>query len=659
MRRSPIYPLVSFLLPALMLLGLLRGAAQAAAPPAGPIPPAKQQYLDSLRRDAAKAGQPDSARMHTLYKVATTWRYLHRDSARAWAHRTSALAHQLGSERKEAMCLGYLGALLKDEGKFAEALGYQLRALKTHEKVGNLSGQLIAHNDIGLLHKNLKQWVPALAHYQQARALVEQVIARSATPGKELDRLAYILNNIGTVYFDQGQFAAARPWYEQALTQARRSGSPDALATTLTNVGGLEAETKQYGPAAAHFREALAIDEREGNLYGQASDLLVIGEMETFAGQFAAAERDLNQALAKARQLNSTLMVREVLRRLPRLYARMGDATRAGAAYERYIIVGDSLFTTESTAQMAEMQTRFETDKKEQQNQVLGLQLTEQQLTNRKRTIQLGAALAGLLAAAAIGWLLLNRARLRGRVAVAQAQAAAQTAATAAVIEAEERERRRIGADLHDSVGQLLSAAKLNLSGLEHELTGDACLAPPAQGLLELAIGSLDESLREVRAISHQLVPNALIRQGLAGAVRELAQKLSTPAAGLRITLDAIGLEQRLPALVEGVLYRVVQELIANIVRHAHADEVTIQLVHHGPELTVLIEDNGVGFDLEEALARPEAGIGLRNLYSRITYLNGRLDIDARAGRGTIVTIEVPVGVRAEVAAPVAGAAVV
>jgi two-component system, NarL family, sensor kinase len=628
-----------------LLLGALGQSAVAAAPE---VPPAKQQYFDSLRTAAARPAQPDSARMHTLYTLALGWRRISRDSARFWTQRTMALARKVGSERKEAMCLGYLGALVKDEGDFATALTYQLRALKVHEKVGNRIGQISAHNDIGLLHKNLKQWDQSLASYHRARAIAEDLIATGKNPADIYPRLAYVLNNIGAVYLDKGQFTEARPWFEQALARGRQSGEVDAIATALTNLGGLEAELKQYGPATGHFREALMLDEREGNLYGQASDLLVIGEMEIFQRQFPAAERDLTRALAAARQLGDELMQKEIRLRFSRLYAQTGDAVRTGKSYERYIEISDSLFSTETTRQMAEMRARYDTEKAEQEARLKSLQLTEERLTVRKRTIQLIAALAGLLAGAAIGVLLLSRARLRERVAVAQERARQQQAATAAVIEAEERERRRIGADLHDSVGQMLTATKLNLSGLEHELSG-AALPMQSRMLLDTAQSTLDESLREVRSISHQLVPNALIRQGLSAAVREFVQKIAAPVGGLRIQLDAIGLENRLPPVVESVLYRVIQELVANVVKHAHADEVTLQLVHHGREITVLLEDNGVGFDLTEALARPDAGIGLRNLFSRIEYLGGRLDIDARPGRGTIVTIEVPVPVEAVV----------
>ncbi len=635
-----------------LVVGLVASpAAQAAAPV---VPPAKQHYFDSLRTAAAQPGLPDSVRMHTWYNLALGWRRISRDSARAWTNRTLALAQRIGSERKAAMCYGYLGALIKDEGDFTKALQYQLRALRTHEKVGNRVGQISAHNDIGLLHKHLKQWEQSLASYQRARVIAEELIAANPQSTTLSERLAYILNNIGAVCFDQGNFAESRQWYSRALARARASGSIDATATALTNMGALEAEMKNYAAAASHFREALALDEQEGNLYGQAADLLVIGEMETFLGQYAAAERDLLRARGAARQLGDAIMLKDVQLRFSRLYAAQGDGARAGKAYERFIGVSDSLFSSESTRQMAEMRTLYDTERAEQLARVNALKLAEGSLTLRKRTIQLAAALAGLLGAAVIGWLLLNRVRLQARVALAQERADQQRAATAAVIEAEERERRRIGADLHDSVGQLLTAAKLNLNGLGHELAG---LQDHPRALLDTAQATLDESLREVRAISHQLVPNALIRQGLSGAVRELVQKISSPA-GLRVQLDAIGLEQRLPPLVESILYRVIQELVANIIRHARADTVTLQLVHHGRELTVLLEDNGVGFDLTEALGRPDAGIGLRNLYSRIEYLNGRLDIDARPGRGTIVTIEVPLALEpAPVALPAALAA--
>ena len=639
---------------------LLRAAPAASAAPE--VPPAKQHYFDSFRRDAARPDQPDSARMHTLYKLALGWRRISRDSARAWTERTIGLARKVGSRRKEALCWGYIGALIKDEGDFATALRYQLRALRIHEKVGNRHGQISAHNDIGPLHKNLHQWEQSLASYHRARAIAEDLIAHGPNPADITDRLAYVLNNIGTVYFDQGKYAEAQPWYEQALAQARRSGSPDAIATVPTNLGGLEAELKHYAAAYGYFREALALDEREGNLYGQAADLLVVGEIQTFLGQYANAERDLTRARAAARQLGDAILLKDIQLRFSRLHARMGEGARAGQAYERFIRLSDSLFTSESTHQMAEMRARYDTERAEQTARLNALHLVEEQLTVRKRTIQLVMALGAVLGAYLIGWLLVNRTRLRARVALAQARAEQERAATAAVIEAEERERRRIGADLHESVGQLLTAAKLNLSGLEHELASVPTAPADTRQLLGTAITSLDDSLREVRSISHQLLPNALIRLGLAGAVRELVQQLSAPAAGLRITLDAIGLERRLPPLVEGVLYRVVQELIANVVKHAHADDITLQIVHHGRELTVLLEDNGVGFDLADALARPDGGIGLRNLYSRIGYLGGRLDIDSRVGRGTIVTIEVPISAESEAdtAAPAAavGAAV-
>ena len=109
----------------------------------------------------------------------------------------------------------------------------------------------------------------------------------------------------------------------------------------------------------------------------------------------------------------------------------------------------------------------------------------------------------------------------------------------------------------------------------------------------------------------------------------------------LRIHLETLGLDgDRLDSTVEGTLYRVVQEAVQNIVKHARASQINLQLIRHTHELTLLIEDNGVGFD--PAALGPDAGLGLRNMASRVAYLGGSLDVDSRPGHGTTVAATVP-----------------
>jgi two-component system NarL family sensor kinase len=194
-----------------------------------------------------------------------------------------------------------------------------------------------------------------------------------------------------------------------------------------------------------------------------------------------------------------------------------------------------------------------------------------------------------------LGALLYNRRRLQQKVELEQQRQRQERQRARAVLETEEAERRRIGADLHDGVGQLLSVVKLNAGALNEELRAglDADQARRFADTLDL----VDESVREVRSISHNLLPNALIKRGLARAVREFLDKIQRPGR-LRIRLETLGLDEpRLDPAVENALYRVIQELVQNIVKHAQATEMDLQLIRHAHDLTLLVQDNGVGFD--------------------------------------------------------------
>jgi signal transduction histidine kinase len=204
-----------------------------------------------------------------------------------------------------------------------------------------------------------------------------------------------------------------------------------------------------------------------------------------------------------------------------------------------------------------------------------------------------------------------------------------------AVIEAEEKERTRLVLDLHDGVGQILSAAKLNLSGLESKLK----LQDPEQlTLLANALELVNDSVKEVRAVSHTVMSDTLIRYGLAEAVREFISNVSF-SHRLKIDFRIVGLERRLDVTAEIILYRVIQEAVFNTLKHAKANRMGIQLVRHDNELTVMVEDNGIGFNTTDI----SGGIGLKNMVSRVEFLNGQVNFDSTPGQGTTVVIEVPV----------------
>jgi two-component system NarL family sensor kinase len=239
------------------------------------------------------------------------------------------------------------------------------------------------------------------------------------------------------------------------------------------------------------------------------------------------------------------------------------------------------------------------------------------------------------IVSAAYGCLFYNHSQLK-RVAILQAGIIKQqNIVTKGIIAAEENERKRTAAGLHDGVGQLLSAARMNLDILLGRLkqTDMDSLA-----LADKCIAMVDEGCREVRIIADQMMPNVLLKMGLVPALRDFVNKIESQR--LKIVLETDGLEKRLDSNVEAVLYRVIQETVNNVVKHARASLLDIQLMMEGNEISVTIEDNGVGFD-SSGRTKFE-GMGLKNIVSRVEYLKGTVDISSSPGTGALVAILIP-----------------
>jgi signal transduction histidine kinase len=197
-----------------------------------------------------------------------------------------------------------------------------------------------------------------------------------------------------------------------------------------------------------------------------------------------------------------------------------------------------------------------------------------------------------------------------------------------------EEEARRIAHALHDEAGQLLASVYLALA----ELAGD--LPAPARKRLEPISVLLDHVGEQLRCLSHELRPVVLDDFGLVAALESLVQGVSK-RTGLVITIDA-SLEDRLPLVVETALYRILQEALCNVSRHAWASQVKIHLQRAPGVITGSVRDNGIGMDVSAVPQRGQGGLGLIGIRERLAALGGRLSITSRQGEGTDLGITIP-----------------
>ncbi len=208
------------------------------------------------------------------------------------------------------------------------------------------------------------------------------------------------------------------------------------------------------------------------------------------------------------------------------------------------------------------------------------------------------------------------------------------------IIEAQENERRRISRELHDEIGQALTAIKFNLEMIDKELPQTF---PVVRGRLGDAKSLSNQTITAMRRLSMDLRPAMLDELGLVPTLRWYVQNLSK-RLGINSQFQAIGLEEKLPPQIETALYRIVQEALNNISKHAEANQVEISLEQRNSTIYASIMDNGKGFDWDKVLhpESPERGSGIIGMQERISLLGGKIDIQSRPGFGTRISIEVP-----------------
>lgn len=200
-----------------------------------------------------------------------------------------------------------------------------------------------------------------------------------------------------------------------------------------------------------------------------------------------------------------------------------------------------------------------------------------------------------------------------------------------AQLEGEERERRRLARDLHDGLGGMLAGVKLNLSAFGHDKENGQ------QADLQKVIGQLDDSVHELRRIARNMMPETLLRSGLSRALEDLCKWMDNDRMHVEYTL--LDLPEEIPHSRKIDIYRIVQELLANAAKHSGAREVFLQCSGRGNRFYITVEDNGAGLPEKQA----GEGMGLANIRSRVEYMQGKMELDSRAGEGTIINIEINV----------------
>ena len=398
----------------------------------------------------------------------------------------------------------------------------------------------------------------------------------------------------------------------------------EELAGMTMQIAQLYSQLSKPEAAIREMEKALLMVEQNRDSAGIAYVSMEKGRLMMRYNRNNEAEAAFTHSVAIFEKLNIISYKKDIYEALSQFYEKTGQPATSLAYYKQYIAIRDTIEDIESKKQLAELEASFENAKKEQQ-----ITLLYQENNNQRLQIGLLAALtAFLLVGVLAGFLFI---RNRQRKALLQEQKRwAQT-----VVDSAEAERKRIAADLHDGIAQQIAAIKMYASGLLRHLQG----TPREQ--IEHLTNALDHTGQEIRQLAHQMMPRSLAELGLTAALDDLIW-LSFSQTSIQVTMNTD--EYTLPAnpTNDTALYRVTQEAINNILKHAEAQSVRLILRNTATLLTLSIADDGIGFDLPKTENHPET-LGIKSMRSRILLCGGTMTLTSTPHNGTLIEIKIPI----------------
>lgn len=400
----------------------------------------------------------------------------------------------------------------------------------------------------------------------------------------------------------------------------------------------------QFKNALASIEKGITLSEKLKIPYKEQRLLLQKFYASYYIKDFEQAKSVLQYLMKKPPMMKLSVNRLQLYHGMAITHKSLGKMVLAYDWLERYSKLSDSVAQSKLKTEVNALELKYKDTEKQKEINKLKVNNIQSALAARNNRLinwLLGSVSLFLLIVAAFSFLyyrnnrkLLAQKELSYRQHLNELEQQQQLQYSQAMLEGEEQERRRLARDLHDGLGGMLAGAKINLSGqLENPRSENQ------RENLQKVIGQLDSSVTELRRIAHNMMPENLLNFGLKTALKDLCETLMTTRT--KIEFQALEIDAPIPEQTQINIYRIVQEMLANAIRHADATKILLQCSRNNDVFFITQEDNGKGFDLGSA--HTEAGTGLQNIRNRVGFLKGKIEIESTINEGTVINIELHV----------------
>lgn len=538
----------------------------------------------------------------------------------------STKALELARIRKDTFNIGVslfnIGEAYKFMSDYEKGLEFTLEGVQMLQGKGYANIESNLYGGLQGTYLMLKQFDKAIGYGLKAIELGRKLEDKSP--------LMSALVNLANAYGEIAKYSEAKLLYSEALELATKTSSHSIEAMVYEGLSDIALQEGNYEKIKQYAEKALALNTGIQNAFGQMAAQQALGIYYLLEKKFVLAAQHTKQALQIAEKENYLEAKAEVINTLAALAFATQDFKAAFLYADDSKRITEKIFTASVAEQDARWRVKYETEKKDKEIQL------------QKALIQRKTAFNSILVVGAASLLIVLLLLYRNyrqkqkfqQKRIYELETEKQLTATGAVLKGEEQERTRLAKDLHDGLGGMLSGIKYSFQTMK----GNLIMTPENQQAFERSMDMLDSSIREMRRVAHNMMPEALVKFGLDTALKDFCNDINQSGA-LQVSYQSMHFDDKnIDQTTAIAIYRIIQELINNTMKHAAAKKAIVQVTQTGQRLSITVEDDGKGF--KTAILNKAKGMGWSNIQHRVDFLKGTLDVQSGEGMGTSVLIE-------------------
>lgn len=545
------------------------------------------------------------------------------DSALMVYDKIIKLSDKCGLEVMKGQVYNNIGLIYWNTGELDKAIDYYTRSLKIFEEHEKKKGVSSTLSNIGLLYTEKNEYEESERYHQRALEIRREI--------KDWYGVSVSYVNLANIYMARDQLDSAKSFLLTSVKIKDTLNDRRGLAINYNNLGIIAFNQDKNDSAIAYLRKGIQIRRELGEKNLEASDHYSLGYFYMDWKEYDKAYLQLDTAMMLAQESQSKSLVGKIYKRYARIDTLVGDYQSAVRNLTKYYEIETELSGLEKQKAFDEIQTRYESEKKERELAENKVELAEQELKLRQRTIWAAVLLAILAVLVLSGIYVYRQQKLKQRQLAEEARLKEQLA-KAEVNSKVQEERVRISRDLHDHIGSQLTVISSAIDNIAFTESDEA----KRQKLLDISDNGR-ATMVQLRDTIWAMNQKVIDLETLVAKTREFTSRLNLNG-NVTVNLKADEEADLSPALAIN-LYRIVQEATNNAVKYAEFSKLEVDFEKRNGTLAIQVADDGKGFDLDN---NAEKGFGLINMKERLKEFSGGLEIKTKPGDGTKVKVTVP-----------------